>query len=268
MAVPTRPPRTTGSIREITHAAIGAAMDPPMSRASTAERLATISCHNPTTKPRVAPSVTKNSAVFTVPTMRRGCSRPIAMSVEVETGPQPPPPVESTKPPTEPSPIKNGVEWLRFCTNFARRGREKRQMRLLPMATKMSAVIGAAASVEILESTVAPINAAMAPGTPSRKTVFQSTLPKRAWLRPDIAVVPSSAVWTTAEAWAGPRPARRRMVVEVTPKPMPMPPSTSWAAAPATAIKIRVSMEHRPPGRCGSEQQRCQRDRYQERDRR
>ena len=106
------------------------------------------------------------------------------------------------------------------------------------MPTRINAVIGAAAAVEILDNTLAPRKAASAPGSPSLNTVGQCTFPKRQWLMPDTSVVPSSAVCTTAEACAGPRPAKSSMVVEVTPKPMPIPPSTSCAAAPARAIRM------------------------------
>ena len=111
------------------------------------------------------------------------------------------------------------------------------------MRLRIIAVSGAAASVDRFDRTVAPAKAPTAPGTARRRTTFQSTLPKRQWEMPEASVVPSSAVWTTALAWAGPRPASAmRMVVEVTPKPMPRPPSTSCAASPARAMSRSVVM--------------------------
>lgn len=118
-----------------------------------------------------------------------------------------------------------------------------RHTRFAPMATSTTAVIGCALSSGRLDKNIAPTNPASAPGNPSRATTDQSTLPNRQWLKPETAVVPSSATCTTAEACAAPKPARpRRIVVEVTPKPMPMPPSTSCAAKPARAIKIKPLM--------------------------
>ena len=63
----------------------------------------------------------------------------------------------------------------------------------------------------------APANAPTAPGTPTRSTTRQSTLPKRQWDRPDASVVPISARWTVAEAAAGLVPMASSSVVDVTP---------------------------------------------------
>ena len=71
------------------------------------------------------------------------------------------------------------------------------------MRLRIIAVSGAAASVDRFDRTVAPAKAPTAPGTARRRTTFQSTLPKRQWEMPEASVVPSSAVWTTALAWAG-----------------------------------------------------------------
>ena len=60
----------------------------------------------------------------------------------------------------------------------------------------------------------------------------QSTLPNRQWAVPLASVVPSSAMWTEAEATAGVSPTLSSSVVEVTPYPMPSAPSTSWATNP------------------------------------
>ena len=99
------------------------------------------------------------------------------------------------------------------------------------------AVIGFAESVAMWERRVAPVAAPIAPGTPRVRTTRQLTLPNRQWLSPEARVVPTSAAWTTADAWAGPMESSR-MVVDVTPKPMPMPPSTSCANAPAKMMSI------------------------------
>ena len=80
---------------------------------------------SPMKKPTLAATATTNSEVSTEPTTLRGASRPEASSAGVATGPQPPPPVASTKPATSPSgPRKrrrSGPAW-----RTVRIGREKR----------------------------------------------------------------------------------------------------------------------------------------------
>ncbi len=76
---------------------------------------------------------------------------------------------------------------------------------------------GAASSVDSADSAVAPRNAPIAPGTPSRSTSFQSTLPKRQCDAPAASVVPTSARCTDALAVAGLIPAIRSNDVDVTP---------------------------------------------------
>ena len=71
--------------------------------------------------------------------------------------------------------------------------------------------------MERLESTLAPRNAPIAPGTASRATTPHSTLPKRQCEKPDTAVVPTSARWTEALAVAGLMPATSSNDVDVTP---------------------------------------------------
>jgi hypothetical protein len=67
----------------------------------------------------------------------------------------------------------------------------------------MPAIQGVATSAEIELRTTAPRNAPIAPGIPIRRTVLQSTLPKRQCEAPDASVVPSSARCTDAEAVTG-----------------------------------------------------------------
>ena len=62
---------------------------------------------SPNRKPMLAATDTMNSAALTEPTVRRGSSLPLLSSVEVATGPQPPPPVASMKPATRPSGPRN-----------------------------------------------------------------------------------------------------------------------------------------------------------------
>ena len=57
----------------------------------------------PMMKPRLAATATRNSLVSTVPITLRGIIRPLEIRVGVATGPQPPPPVASTKPAKSPS---------------------------------------------------------------------------------------------------------------------------------------------------------------------
>ena len=81
----------------------------------------------------------------------------------------------------------------------------------------MAATHGLAVSPLIEDSTTAPTKAPMKPGKVIRRTVRQSTLPKRQWDTPDTAVVPSSARCTVAEAAAGAVPTATSRVVEVRP---------------------------------------------------
>jgi len=81
----------------------------------------------------------------------------------------------------------------------------------------MTAIAGFAASVDRFERNVAPANAPIAPGTPRRATMRQSTLPKRECDAPEARVVPISARWTEADAAAGARPAASIIDDEVTP---------------------------------------------------
>ena len=115
MKQPTTTPRMRGLRKRTSHAANGAAITPPMSSARTMPR-SIPAVPSPRRKPRLAARATMNSAVLTVPTTRAGVRRPSARSVGVVTGPQPPPPVASTKPPTSPSGIMRrlpGVPGLR-----------------------------------------------------------------------------------------------------------------------------------------------------------
>ena len=57
----------------------------------------------------------------------------------------------------------------------------------------------------------------MPPGSASRPTIFQSTLPNLQCEAPDARVVPISARWTDAEASAGYVPVAMSSVVDVTP---------------------------------------------------
>ena len=81
----------------------------------------------------------------------------------------------------------------------------------------MAATHGLAVSPLTDDSATAPRKAPTAPGKVIRRTVRQSTLPKRQWETPETAVVPSSARWTVAEAAAGAVPMATSMVVEVRP---------------------------------------------------
>ena len=81
----------------------------------------------------------------------------------------------------------------------------------------MPATHGLAVSPSSDDSTTAPVKAPTAPGKVIRRTVRQSTLPKRQCETPDTAVVPSSARCTVAEATAGAVPTATSSVVEVRP---------------------------------------------------
>src|SRR5690606_4678325 len=99
----------------------------------------------------------------------------------------------------------------------------------------MPDIQGAAASVEIDDSTVAPRKPPMHPGIANQPTTDQSTLRSRQCEIPEDNDVPSSARCTEAEAMAGAVPTASSPVLAVTPKAMPREPSINWAAKPASA---------------------------------
>ncbi len=70
------------------------------------------------------------------------------------------------------------------------------------MPSRIEAISGAASSVDSEESTVAPRNAPIAPGTPSLSTMLQSMFLNRQCDSPDASVVPTSARCTAALACA------------------------------------------------------------------
>ena len=78
-------------------------------------------------------------------------------------------------------------------------------------------MIGCAASVEMFDSRVAPMNAPTMPGMPSLATVRRSTLPNFQWLTPAASVVPTCAKFTAKLACAAVAPPIRAMVVAVIP---------------------------------------------------
>ena len=78
-------------------------------------------------------------------------------------------------------------------------------------------MIGAAASVDSEDRTVAPRKAPIAPGPAIRETTRQSTFFSFQWDSPEARLVPSSEKCTDAEAAAGVSPARINKELEVTP---------------------------------------------------
>eukprot|EP00966_Prymnesium_polylepis_P243201 5624198-Prymnesium_polylepis.2 len=84
---------------------MGAANKPAMSSVSTRSgRTPSLPTYGPETvrKPATAATVTKNSLTLTVPITLAGERRPSARRPDVATGPHPPPPVASMRPPTNP----------------------------------------------------------------------------------------------------------------------------------------------------------------------
>ena len=90
----------------------------------------------PIRKPTLAAPATTNSAVSTEPITLRGSIRPETSSAGVATGPQPPPPVASTKPATRPSGPRNRPR-SGPAARLARSGREKRTSRYAPRVNRM-----------------------------------------------------------------------------------------------------------------------------------
>ncbi|PSK62418.1 hypothetical protein B0E53_05665 [Micromonospora sp. MH33] len=76
----------------------------------------------------LAAPATRNSEVSTDPITLRGSIRPETSSAGVATGPQPPPPVASTKPANRPSGARKRLR-SRPAARLARSGREKRTSR-------------------------------------------------------------------------------------------------------------------------------------------
>ena len=90
-----------GGMCRTSHAAIGAATSPPASRPAT--QVGSMPWEpSANRKPRLAATATRNSEVSIEPITLRGSMRPLARIAGVPTGPQPPPPVASTKPATRP----------------------------------------------------------------------------------------------------------------------------------------------------------------------
>ena len=217
MSPPTALPSAPAGRRETSQAATGAATVPPARSAPTTVGLMP-AVPSPVRKPAEAAAVTMSSAVSTLPTTVRGAVRPRASSVVVATGPQPPPPVASTNPPTRPSGTSSrAVCGLRRAAEPAGGRTAKRTRTYRPSASRMPEVAGAAAPVLRRDRTVAPRNAPTAPGPPSRATSRQSVLPSRWWAVPETSVVPISDRWTLALARAGLSPASRSREEEVTP---------------------------------------------------
>ncbi len=167
-------------------------------------------------KPTVAPIATTNSAALTVPITWFGLRRLAAIIVDVVTGPQPPPPIESTTPPIMPRGpnvrqrgVYRRIAGARFSTVRARIRH--------PRAARINDTQGAATSAASWVSATAPTNAPMAPGTASMTKARQCTFPKRQCAAPDIKPVPILATWMVADAVTGLKPTPARSVAEVTP---------------------------------------------------
>ena len=88
------------------YAANGAAIRPPASKAMAMPQWMP-AVPRPMMNPRLAAALTANSEVSIEPITLRGSIRPSASSAGVATGPQPPPPVASTKPANRPSGARN-----------------------------------------------------------------------------------------------------------------------------------------------------------------
>ncbi len=98
-----------------------------------------------TRNPSVAPMATMNSDMLTVPMIWLGAIRPAAMSVDVVTGPQPPPPTESMKPPTRPSGPSSTRRGSLNC-RAALRPKTVRSRTTTPSVARMTDTQGAATS--------------------------------------------------------------------------------------------------------------------------
>ena len=217
MSPPTALPRIRPGSLDTSQAAIGAATRPPASSAPTTTGLIP-AVPSPARNPAEAARATMNSEVSTLPMTVRGAVRPRVSSVVVATGPQPPPPVASTKPPTRPNRARNRTECgLRRTVEPAGGRTAKRTRTYSPSASRRLEAMGAAASVLRCDRTTAPRSAPAAPGRPRRATSRQSVLPSRWWAVPEMSVVPISDRWTLALARAGPIPASRSSEEEVTP---------------------------------------------------
>lgn len=146
---PTTSPKTCWGTLVTSQAAMGAAKTPPITSATTASHGMELA-PNPRRNPILALRATTNSAVLVVPIALRGSKTLDTVREVVTTGPHPPPPVESTKPPTSPRGTSHrfrpclGASCTFFLTNLA--------IITNPNTSKMPEVPGASrAEVEITQ---------------------------------------------------------------------------------------------------------------------
>ena len=99
-------PRCFGCSLETILAAIGAASIPPSANPPIVAQLKSILLKL-IKKPRLAAKATQNSDALTVPITFLGSVEVVEIIVGVTTGPQPPPPEASIKPPEKPRKVKN-----------------------------------------------------------------------------------------------------------------------------------------------------------------
>ena len=124
----------------------------------------------PMKKPRLAATATRNSLVSTVPITLRGVILPELIRVGVATGPQPPPPVASTKPANRPSGARKRLRGgtSGFCTGS--RGGEPEQQVDAEGEQDAGHPRRRATRWTGFERKVAPAKAPIAPGMPIRRT--------------------------------------------------------------------------------------------------
>lgn len=240
MAIPTIMPRCFGWSFATNLAAIGAAITPPSASPPTVDQSSSILLKF-TKKPKLAAKATQNSEALTVPITFLGSVEVVEMIVGVTTGPQPPPPDASMKPPEKPRKLKNfglftsiklgGFSDLNI---FLYRSTKPSIKRIVDMKTLEF-------DKSILERKFAPIKAPIEPGIASLIMIFLSTFSACQCDNPDAKVVPISAKCTAADATAAVAPAVTKRVELVIPNPIPSAPSINCAIAPTTANTIQFT---------------------------
>jgi hypothetical protein len=151
-------------------------MTPPTTRPRTAFQGISW-CAMPKRKPIEAASATRNSAAFTVPTTLRGSCAVTVMSDGVTTGPQPPPPVASTKPPSAPIGDSQRAVCPFVGIGMSRLPRPKRAKITRPKKSSSPDIQDFAAARLMPVRTTAPTKADTAPGRATRTRILVSTFP-------------------------------------------------------------------------------------------
>src|SRR5699024_1730505 len=150
------PPAAVPRIREgnlrTSHAASGAATTPPISSPSITRESSSFR-GNAHRNPMLAATVTVSSDAATEPTTLRGPNLPEDNSVVVPIGPQPPPPVASTKPAINPRGARKRTRNGCLPTAFRNAKNAKRNNTYVPIRNSTAAIHTVDRSADTVVST-------------------------------------------------------------------------------------------------------------------